>query len=395
MCVEVLTVMDYQSISNLKMLRYAKGLTQQELADAAGISRDAYRNIETGRSDPKISTLRSIAKALDAEIDDLFVPIKKPAQIRFRSSKRMNTRDMVLFDVVKWMQDYNWLEQALDEQTRWALSDLSTEMSALESGEKRAILCARKSRNLLGLDEEEPIRDICGLLESAGVKVYPKEVMSEAFFGLSVGPDCGGPLVVVNVWDRISVERWIFTAAHELGHLLLHMDSYDVDKLDENDAEEREANIFASYFLMPEAVFQKEWQDARGLPFLDRVLKVKRMFRVSYQTVLCRLAETMNPADNVWRKFQVEYKKRYGKTLKRADEPQPASTDKFMASYSESYRAHEPERLSETDFIPDKLARLVRQALEDEVISLSRAADMMGIDIQSMRNMTLSWADCP
>jgi DNA-binding XRE family transcriptional regulator len=48
--------MDYQSVSNLKMLRYAKRLTQQELADAAGISRDTYRNIESGRSDPKIST---------------------------------------------------------------------------------------------------------------------------------------------------------------------------------------------------------------------------------------------------------------------------------------------------------------------------------------------------
>ena len=387
--------MDYQSVSNLKMLRYAKRLTQQELADAAGISRATYRNIESGRSDPKISTLKSIAKALKVDINDLLVPIKKPIQIRFRSSKRMNTRDMVLFDVIKWMRDYNWLEQALEEHTQWALGDLSTSISALESGAERAKLCAHKSRNRLGLDEEEPIRDICGLLESAGVKVYPKEVMSEAFFGLSVGPDCGGPLVVVNVWDRISVERWIFTAAHELGHLLLHLDSYDVDKLDENDTEEQEANMFASYFLMPEPVFEKEWQNTRGLPFLDRVLKVKRMFRVSYKTVLYRLAETMNPNDNVWRKFQVEHSRRHGRTLKKADEPQPASTDKFMASCSEAYRAQEPEKLSETDFIPDRLARLVRQALEDGVISLSRAADMMRIDIKSMRGITLSWANSP
>jgi len=56
-------------------------------------------------------------------------------------------------------------------------------------------------------------------------------------------------------------------------------------------------------------------------------------------------------------------------TLKKADEPQPASTDKFMASYSEASPAYEPEKLSETDFIPNRLARLVRQALEDEIIS--------------------------
>jgi Zn-dependent peptidase ImmA (M78 family) len=220
-------------------------------------------------------------------------------------------------------------------------------------------------------------------------------VMSEAFFGLSIGPDCGGPLVVVNVWDRISVERWIFTAAHELGHLLLHPDSYDVDKTNENEVEEQEANIFASYFLMPQAVFEREWQDTRGLPFLDRVLKVKRMFRVSYKTVLYRISETMNPSGNVWLQFQLEHNKRYGKTLKKADEPQPASTDKFMASYSEVLPAYEPEKLSKTDFIPDRLARLVRQALEDEIISLSHAADMMGVDTKSMRSITLSWAGNP
>jgi hypothetical protein len=47
-----------------------------------------------------------------------------------------------------------------------------------------------------------------------------------------------------------------------------------------------------------EPVFEKEWQNTRGLPFLDRILKVKRMFRVSYKTVLYRLAETMKPSDN-------------------------------------------------------------------------------------------------
>jgi len=35
------------------------------------------------------------------------------------------------------------------------------------------------------------------------------------------------------VWERLSVERWIFTAAHELGHLLLHLDAYDVSKTDD------------------------------------------------------------------------------------------------------------------------------------------------------------------
>lgn len=65
--------------------------------------------------------------------------------------------------------------------------------------------------------------------------------------------------MVVNVWDRVSVERWIFTAAHELGHLLLHLTSYQVDESTEDKGQEVEANTFASHLLMPEETFRKEW----------------------------------------------------------------------------------------------------------------------------------------
>ncbi|MEA4882999.1 MAG: helix-turn-helix domain-containing protein [Clostridia bacterium] len=380
-------------VPQLKMLRYAKGYTQEALADAAGISRDTYQNIESGRSDPRASTLQNIARVLGVEVQDLFGQAEIPARVRFRSSRRMNSRDMILCDAVTWMRDYSRLEGTLNNHASWLLGDLSTEMTAYEGGPEKAKLCAVRARQQLGLSAGEPVRDVCGLLESAGVKVYPKEVMSEGFFGLSIGPIDGGPLIVVNVWGRISVERWIFTAAHEFGHLLLHPDSYDVSVAREDLTEEQEANIFASYFLMPGPVFDTEWRNARGLPFVDRVLKVKRMFRVSYKTVLYRLSETHRLDDNLWGKFQGEYRRRYGKTLKMADEPQPASADDFMASYPEAYRAVEPCELSEADFVPDRLARLVRQALEGGHISLSRAAGIIRIDAESMRNMALSWVN--
>ena len=78
--------------------------------------------------------------------------------------------------------------------------------------------------------------------------------------------------MVVNVWERISVERWIFTTAHELGHLLLHRDAYAIEKRGEDAGEEEEADVFASHFLMPQDVFEREWTEARGLSFVERVL---------------------------------------------------------------------------------------------------------------------------
>ena len=59
---------------------------------------------------------------------------------------------------------------------------------------------------------------------------------------------------MVNVRERIPVERRIFSAAHELGHLILHLNAYDVSKEVENEKEETDANLFAAHFLMPPAL---------------------------------------------------------------------------------------------------------------------------------------------
>jgi transcriptional regulator with XRE-family HTH domain len=49
---------------SLRRIRVERGLTQAEVAGRAAISRLAYRNIETGRSSPRITTLLAIARAL-------------------------------------------------------------------------------------------------------------------------------------------------------------------------------------------------------------------------------------------------------------------------------------------------------------------------------------------
>ena len=50
---------------NLKRIREAKGLTQSQMADLAGISGIAYRNIKNGTSKSKVSTLQNIASGVD------------------------------------------------------------------------------------------------------------------------------------------------------------------------------------------------------------------------------------------------------------------------------------------------------------------------------------------
>ena len=371
---------------NLKRLRRVKKLSQDSLAEAAGISRGAYRKIESGQSEPKVKNLQAIALSLGVRIEDILAPVSELRAVRFRSSKRLRTREQILVDVGRWLRDFNELEDILGDKKDYSLRKMKLQRKSKD----KAINAAAQLRHIFGLDEEEPIRDICGLLESKGIKVCSLPVASNDFFGLSVDPSEGGPAVVVNTWERISVERWIFTAAHELGHLVLHPADYNISQEEEPEDHEQEANEFASAFLMPESIFEKEWKETCGMAFVDRVLKVKRIFRVSYKTVLYHLAQKYK--GNIWKCFQQEYKLRYGKYLLKQDEPEALAKNSFKASLPEYRSAGEPEHLSTHDFCQGRLLRLVRQAVEEAKISQTRAAEILGLSLGEMRKLTASWA---
>jgi transcriptional regulator with XRE-family HTH domain len=56
---------------NLKRLRKAAGITQEQLAHKAGLSLGYTQRLEAGRHDPPVSTLRAIAKALGVPVAEL------------------------------------------------------------------------------------------------------------------------------------------------------------------------------------------------------------------------------------------------------------------------------------------------------------------------------------
>ena len=52
---------------NIKQLRDARGLTQQQMAKASGLPRATWANLETGAANPTLSVLHKVAAALQAE----------------------------------------------------------------------------------------------------------------------------------------------------------------------------------------------------------------------------------------------------------------------------------------------------------------------------------------
>jgi DNA-binding XRE family transcriptional regulator len=60
-------------------VREALDQTQQAIADRAGITVRAYRDIETGRSSPSLETARKGAAAYGTRVDALFPDVKDAA----------------------------------------------------------------------------------------------------------------------------------------------------------------------------------------------------------------------------------------------------------------------------------------------------------------------------
>jgi len=360
--------------SNLKRYRSKKNLTQQNLAELSGISLPTIKNIERKKALPKTSTLLVLSKALDCRLQDLVRPVRELSSVRFRAKKKMYRREQILAQISKWLDDYSFLENLVSDKevyTFGVLADASVKLTPVQYAEE-----ARKIASLL---YDEPIHDICGLLESSGIKILALPYSSDAFNGLSVGSEDKGPAIIINTWERISIERQIFSTAHELGHLLMHLSQYTSEVTAEDKVQEREADLFAGHFLMPEKGFDLAWVESSGMPFVDRVMKIKTIFRVSYKTVLYRLTQKGVVDNSIWVRFQQLYEEQYKKRLSFKEEP--------------CLEGSEPFGLKPFNFSADRLGRLVRRSLEEDKISISRAAEIMNVSTQQMMKQATEWED--
>ena len=379
---------EVENFPNIQKYRKAKGISIKSMAEKTGLSAKHYKNIETGKAELYANELGTISDVLNVKEYKLIYPIQELQNVRFRTNKKLKDREVVILDVQHWLNEYKYIEELLKDQ----LSNPLGEISESIKGKKMSITeVAYLSREKFGLGVEGAISNICGLLESNGIKVGECEVYSHSFFGLSVSADDGGPAIVINKWNQIPVERWIFAAAHELGHLVLHRNDFKMGEELESRIHENEANIFATEFLMPDASFVKEWNYNYGLPFVERVITVKRIFRVSYKTILNRLANHFPNSENIWEKFHSGYQKSKGEFLLRNIKPEVLVKDVFGASCPEQNPKAEPVQLSPADFKNGRLVSLVRKALETKSISFGRGAEILQISTQELRNLANKW----
>jgi transcriptional regulator with XRE-family HTH domain len=66
---------------NIKALREARGLSQQQIARAAGIPRATWTHLESGGANPTLGVLVKVANALQVRLDELLAEPRSPARL--------------------------------------------------------------------------------------------------------------------------------------------------------------------------------------------------------------------------------------------------------------------------------------------------------------------------
>jgi transcriptional regulator with XRE-family HTH domain len=68
--------------NRIKELRDQKGISQEELAHRAGLSRTGMGFLETGKRWPRLDTLMKVADGLNISVDELLKGLQKPSRRR-------------------------------------------------------------------------------------------------------------------------------------------------------------------------------------------------------------------------------------------------------------------------------------------------------------------------
>ncbi len=156
-------------------------------------------------------------------------------------------------------------------------NDIEPETAALE---------LRKCWNL-GL---KPIENLVFEAEQNGIIVtsYDTEIDTIDAFSQMIDINSKSVYSVAYSSNKTSASRIHFDIAHELGHICLHEWSEDIESLtkDEFKEREKEANQFASAFLLPRDSF---YYDVRQRPLsLPYYTELKKKWKVSIQAMIRR-----------------------------------------------------------------------------------------------------------
>lgn len=268
---------------NPKRLEFAlkkRGLTQTSLAQKLGVTDRQVRNYIKNAQFPELHELSRVLNfPISFFVDERELPEIENQAVSFRARTRTpkklqnqaKSHCVTAFLFNDWLQEeFNLAPSSIPD-----LSDKEPEEAALTL------------RLEWGLGYE-PIQNMISLLESKGVRVFSLSLETKDIDAFCTWNN-NQPFVFLNT--QKSSERSRFDAAHELGHLVrdqYNMTHYisDLNENEPRDIIEKNANLFAAAFLMPEQALLKY----RSVPMtIENLMKIKKHFGVSLVALAYRM----------------------------------------------------------------------------------------------------------
>ncbi|EPX62530.1 hypothetical protein D187_008718 [Cystobacter fuscus DSM 2262] len=262
-------------------------MTLAELGEKVTLSHSAIHHFETELRRPTESLVVALAQALDVTPSYFGVPIReefREEECHFRSEKipgPAKTR-VLAHGTLFGLFVENVALHLKAARLRLPPPSLPSERaSGKESVERVAEMC----RRTLGLGLDRPILSMVRVLEGRGVVVTRFEASIKAHDAVKIDAfsrlGSKRPVVVLNA-DKGSTSRARWDMAHELGHLVLHggLRPGDIEQ-------EKDADFFASAFLLPRTGFLKEFPQQSKLNW-DTVFTIKRRWGASAASIVRR-----------------------------------------------------------------------------------------------------------
>lgn len=267
--------------ARLTQARVLREWTKAELADEIHVSPAAVGQYEAGVSTPRAGLLPLLASKLKVPVE--FFAAGRPlgrldaANAHFRSLRSTRAKDRA--KAAAHAEQVWELTYAVEKRVRLPAVRLPDMPEGTSPSEAARLL--RQAWNI----GPGPFPHLAATIEAHGIVVTLIPLTNEAVTRVSAySTDAlGRPLIVVTPERAVSVSRYRFTCAHEIGHLLLHPNPLPGDR-----QQEREADEFAAELLTPRMEIE---------PLLPRTMRMatleqlSRSWGVSVESLIRRMAE--------------------------------------------------------------------------------------------------------
>lgn len=290
----------------VRQARELAGLTQMELAMAAGIAQSAIAQIEAGLFAPNEQVLQAIAIQTGFDVQYLrkdTPPAEFPmGSALYRTLAKVSAKDK---EKAHRMAQFMF-EMVLAMRPR--LKSIPVMISKLSEPPEVA---AQITRSSLGFSPESPVPDLINALERAGVLVLDLPLAVEGLDGFAswVGPNSETPVICL-LGGKHGYRRR-FTTGEEVGHLVQHFPlRCGVPQADD------EARRFAGELLLPEEMMRRQVLSPVTLTSLG---PVRNKMKVSYAFLIKRIADLGIIKPNQYRYLMMQMSSRGWRTVEPGD----------------------------------------------------------------------------